>query len=195
MRTAAVGFHDLKESTSASAQGLDTASYDAGRLVARLTRVSAVEKRLTSSTDRRVTIAMNITNQTDQPIILAYRAKSQQLSDDRGHSYKNDDVGGAAYVIGIGLSTQGLIDPVFTLAPGESREASFQNLIYLPLDDRAGARYDYDLVLDECERTPSKQVRVVRTNSISFHDFRDTPRSRKQMLLDALKPTIKKSPL
>ena len=191
-RTDAVGFHDLRESPRSATKATDTTSYDAGRFVARIIEVSAADTLRPSRTERHVTLTVGIKNVTDQPMILAYRAQSQELSDDRAHSYASDRYGGATWVTGIGLNTRGSIDAAFTLAPGESREAAFTNLIFLPKDDRPGSVYDYDLVLDECERTPSRQLRVVRSYSVSFHDFQISPLGRKKALMDALKSVIKK---
>jgi uncharacterized RDD family membrane protein YckC len=192
-RTDAVAFHDLKESVRSNAGQPDTTSYDAGRFVAGIVHVSSGDTPYSGRVaDRLVTVTMSIKNVTDQPMILAYRSRSQQLSDDREHGFTYAERAGD--VTGIGLNTGNMIDAVFTLAPGESREASFKNVVRLFNDDVPGSRYDYDLVLDECERLPSKQLRVLHTYSVSFHDFQDTPRSKRQMILDALKPVIKRPP-
>ena len=147
----------------------DRTSYDAGRFIARIVHVTTADTRYGNANNHAVTVTMSMKNVTDQPMTLAYRALSQQLADDRGHTFVNElQVGDVA---GIGLNTGRAIDGQFTLAPGEVREASFKNLVRLVNGDQPGSRYDYDLVLDECERLPNQQVRVLRTYSVAFHDF------------------------
>ena len=193
-RTNAIAFHDLRESARSRAQGPDTTVYRGGRFEASVKNVSSVDVQLATRRERIVTITLRITNLTDQGIILAYRAVSGQLSDERGHSFRSDQHGGAAYISGIGLSTRDNIDATFTLAPGESRDASFKNYISVETADRLGSSFDYDLVLDECERLPSRQVRVVHSHSVSFHDFQNSLVSTKQRLIDLLKPVVTRRP-
>lgn len=144
-----------------------TRCYNAGVFVANITQVTVTG----GSNQPFVKLTMKITNVSNRPLTLAYRSRSGQLTDDAGNRYTN--IGGKdedAYISGIGLVTDNDADTGFVLAPGEARDASFDNWILSP--PSLGTVYNYDLTLEEIEILPSKQVRSARTHVVGFHDFK-----------------------
>jgi hypothetical protein len=115
-----------------------------------------------------VRITLNIRNVSAQPLILAYRLGTHVLIDDRGNRY-NYYNNRPQRVSGIGISQPGSADAQFRLAPGQSRNATFESVIqYSTRRTVLGNVYNFDLVLDQLEPLSPTQVRTVREYALNY---------------------------
>jgi hypothetical protein len=140
--------------------------YNAGPFIANITQVTVTG----GSVEPWVKVTMRIRNVSNRALILGYRAESGQLTDDAGNRYTNEGHNGTKHVSGIGFVSDREAETSFVLAPGEARDASFDNWILRPRT--LGTVFNYDLTLEELEVLPSKQVRSAHTYVVGFHDFR-----------------------
>jgi len=128
-------------------------------------------KRVTPSIAGRwhvATVAAQIRNTSDKPIILAYEGTSSFGVDDQGNRYGYGVAGTHdTSFSGIGLLTSNSADPQFTLAPGESRDVQFK-VMRARGREEAGKMLTYYVALAQLEVLPSKQIRTVRQYSLTF---------------------------
>lgn len=147
-----------------------TRCYNAGPFIAEVAQLSSTAM---GSGVRHHSIALNIRfrNVSDRPIILGYKSGSSAGIDNFGNTYYRGRAGthdtsvkGMGYVDGRSADTQ------FALAPGQSRNATF-NLIRYEAKPPIGNAWGYDVVVDELEILPGQQVRTVRENSLNFQNI------------------------
>jgi serine/threonine protein kinase len=195
VRAHAVSLHDLRDAVPAVVEraATDTMRYATAGFTVSLGEVTAKETPYTGTHDRLMTITLSIRNDRDKPLILGYHAGSERLTDEAGHHFDGDARHGERYVTGIGLVRENSADGRFVLNPGESKTATFLNQVNIRNGEPSRA-YSFDLVLDELERYPSGQVLPIHSYVVAFHDFSETPRSKKQILKDVFKSIIKPPP-
>lgn len=122
--------------------------------------------------DRVVRLGIAIRNTGQQPISLAYVAKSSVLTDNLGNRFFWGTAG--TYDMsasGIGKVESRSADPQLTLAPGESRMATFTLRRRTPKTDPDGASYTYSVSLAELQVINAQQVKTAREHSITIADF------------------------
>jgi len=137
--------------------------YAAGPFVAELTRVAESK----TTYDHLLTFTMRIRNLSNQPLVLAYSARTAVALDDRGNRYGPTS---ANHVRGMGVSQGTQADPSFTLRPGEAREATFQ-LTFRVGRNVLGTSYTFDLALEQLEMLPRNQMRTQREFAVGFRDL------------------------
>lgn len=118
--------------------------------------------------DHVLRINARFTNLTNQPLVLAYSARSSIAIDEYGNPYhwgRANTVDGS--VTGMGISSTSSADAQFQLRPGESRDATFQVRRY-GTTGAIGATFGWDVAVEQLEPLPGGQVRVVRQHSLSF---------------------------
>ncbi|HNR23714.1 MAG TPA: hypothetical protein PKL49_11915 [Steroidobacteraceae bacterium] len=147
-----------------------TRCYNAGPFIAEVVQLTSAAM---GSGVRHHSVALNIRfrNVSDRPIILGYHSGSSAGIDNFGNTYYRGRAGthdtsvkGIGYVDGRSADTQ------FALAPGQSRNATF-NLIRYEAKPPIGNAWGYDVVIDELEILPGQQVRTVRENSLNFQNL------------------------
>lgn len=103
-------------------------------------------------------------NVSDRPLILGYRDRSSAVSDNQGLAYR-----WSAKAYGIGVVARGSADPQFQLAPGESREASFDGVLQYSMRSQvAGNVFSHDITIVELGLVGAQQVRELRDHAIGF---------------------------
>lgn len=111
-------------------------------------------------------------NVSDKPVILAYRSGSSAAVDNFGNGFTWGRPGTHdTSVKGIGMVAGRSADTQFSLAPGQSRNATF-GIIRFNAKPPIGDAWNYDLVIEEIEILPGQVVRSARANSISFTNVR-----------------------
>lgn len=142
--------------------------YATGPFMAEVTQLTG------SRVSRHHVLRMNvrIRNLSAQPLILGYRGASGSAVDDLGNRYFYGRAGTHDQsASGIGVVTNQQADPQFVLAPGDSRDATFQLIRYDVGQKPIGTSFTYDLALEQLELLPSRQVRSVRQYAVGFHDL------------------------
>jgi hypothetical protein len=145
--------------------------YDAGNFVAEIRRATLTHEG--TYQDRVARLDIQIRNTSTQPLILAYVVKSSVLIDDRGSRFFWGTAGTYdTSATGIGKVEGNKADPQFTLAPGESRTATFTLRRRTPRTDPDGSGYTYDVSLAQLDVLYNgQQIRTNREHSLSFTDF------------------------
>lgn len=144
--------------------------YDAGTFTAEVVRVIAGGMPA-GVRDQRVSFNIRFRNVSAKPIILAYKPASGSSYDNFGNPFYWGRAGSPDLSAqGIGYVTYRSADTQFTLAPGQSRNATF-NLIRFGARPPIGSAWGFDVVIDELEILPGQQVRTVRENSLSFQNL------------------------
>lgn len=116
-----------------------------------------------------VKTTVRITNTGKAPLVLGYRDKSSVVTDNNGLRYA-----WSSKAYGIGLVGRDTADPQFELAPGESREASFEGVLQYSLRTAvAGSVFQHDVVLVALQPQQGR-VREARDYAVSFSDLRAT---------------------
>jgi hypothetical protein len=142
--------------------------YDAGPFTVRVVRFTG--SRLADNTgDHMIDVSLRVTNVSGAPIVLGYQAQSGSIIDDLGNRYywgRAGTVDNSA--TGIGTVTGRSADPQFSLAPGQSRDASFRLRRYRTGRNALGTAFAYSLALEQLEILPGNQVRAAREYSVSF---------------------------
>lgn len=161
--------------------------YDAGKFAASVSNILVSERAFNNGSmiDKTVQLNIKFRNVSSQPIILAYRNESGQLTDDAGNRYRSEE----ARVRGMGVIGRNSADPQFVLAPGESRDATFESKL-TKTDGKWGSVFSYDLTLEELEVLPSQQVRSKRAYAVGFTEIKPTTKDKAKGFLDALKPKV-----
>lgn len=141
--------------------------YNAGTFIAEVMNLSATAM---TPGARHHSVALNIRfrNVSDKPVILAYRSGSSAALDNFGNGFTWGRPGTHdTSVKGIGIVTGRSADTQFQLAPGQTRNATF-NVIRFNAKPPIGNAWSYDVVIDEVEILPGQVVRSARQNSLSF---------------------------
>jgi hypothetical protein len=140
--------------------------YSAGPFVSEVTGITSS---VAGSYDL-VQVKVRFRNLTNQPIILAYTARSAVMTDNNGGRYTIEtapNMGAGAR--GIGLVQGDQADSQFALAPGASGDATFTLAKYRPNSrDPVGSVFSLDLTIPQLEVLASRQVRTVREYSVGF---------------------------
>ncbi len=154
------------------------ACQDLGPFVASAVKINVTRKDGRSSY-QRVRTTVRFTNTSAQPLILAYRLRSQKVTDDNGHAYnKNAGYRDERMVSGIGVVGGGSADPQFVLQPGESRDAAFEGLLqYGGANLVPGTVFGHDLTIVQLQVLSAAQVRSVRDYAVSFSNLTDGKRA------------------
>jgi hypothetical protein len=145
--------------------GTDANCNDAGPFTA------TVQQVLTSTINpwHLVRFTLKLRNTSDAPLVLAYLASTGSMTDELGNRYVLDHrVPGR--VAGIGVTDRVQADPQFVLRPGEARTIGVE---YGRRVGRTqiGTSFSPDLVLQELEILPSRQIRPARDFSLSFREL------------------------
>lgn len=138
---------------------------NAGPFTATIQQVTAS----TVSTWHLVRFTLQLRNTAAEPLVLAYVESSGSMTDNLGNRYVLDSrVQGR--VMGIGLTNRLQADPQLVLRPGESRTISVE---YGRRVGRTqiGTSFSPDLVLQQLEILPSRQIRPARDFSLNFRDL------------------------
>lgn len=118
-------------------------------------------------------VILRVRNLSPEPIILGYKSGTSGATDEHGNRYAwgrpgTHDVSAK----GIGLVTGRAADPQFVLAPGQSRNATFELVRFNIGRTALGTVWTYDVALAQLEVLPGNQVRELREYSVSFQDLR-----------------------
>ncbi|HYI97120.1 MAG TPA: hypothetical protein VEX68_26495 [Bryobacteraceae bacterium] len=147
-----------------------TRCFDAGAFVTEIG--SGTLTREGTYQDRVARLNLLIRNMGDQPLPLAYVAKSSVLTDNLGRRFFWGTAGTYdTSATGIGKVEANRADPQFTLAPGESRTVTFTLRRRTPKTDPDGTSYTFNVALAQLEVINPQQVRTTREHSLAFTDF------------------------
>jgi hypothetical protein len=122
---------------------------------------------------RHHSVSLNIRfrNVSDKPMILAYQSGSSSARDNFGNAFTWGRPGTHdTSVKGIGMVAGRSADTQFSLAPGQSRSATF-GIIRFNAKPPIGNAWNYDVVIEEIEIQPGQVVRSVRQNSVTFSNL------------------------
>lgn len=146
------------------------ACYDGGSFVAEIQHSTLTREG--TYQDRVARINIQIRNTGRQPLSLAYVAKSSVLTDNLGNRFFWGTAGTYdTSATGIGKVESNKADPQFTLAPGESRMATFTLRRRPAKNDPDGSTYTYNVSLAQLDVINQQQVRTTREHSLIFPDF------------------------
>jgi WD40 repeat protein len=116
-------------------------------------------------------------NLTNQPLILAYVARSGVITDNNGKRYDEQRQGFTNAAKGIGTVDRDKADPQFVLSSGASSNASFV-LARLHGDnaprDAIGTAFNFDLSIAQLEVLPGQQIHTVREYAVTFSNLTAT---------------------
>ena len=145
--------------------------YNAGTFIAEVMQISA--SAMTAGVRHQgVSINIRFRNTSDKPVILAYQAGSSAALDNFGNGFTWGRPGTHdTSVKGIGMVAGHSVDTQFALAPGQSRNATF-NIVRFNAKPPIGDAWNYDVVIEEIEILPGQVVRSARQNSLSFSSLR-----------------------
>lgn len=149
-------------STGDACAGLTTCS-DAGPFVAHVMRVTPSK----AGGWALAKFDLRITNRTNRPLILAYKFGTSLSIDDNGNRW-NRAAGQVDKVKGIGIVTGSSADPQFVVAPGKSRDVSFETMLGIYANTNIGTVHSYDVTLVQLEILPSRQIREVREYALTY---------------------------
>lgn len=146
------------------------ACFDAGSFVAEIQHGTLTREG--TYLDRIARLNVQIRNISQQPLSLAYVAKSSVLTDNLGNRFFWGTAGTYDMsAAGIGKVEGNKADPQFTLAPGESRMATFTLRRRAAKTDPDGSAYTYNVTLAQLDVINPQQVRTTREHSLTFPDF------------------------
>ncbi len=144
--------------------------YDAGAFTAEVVHLSSTAM-TPRATQQVITLNVRFRNVSGQPIILAYKPGTSSAIDNFGNQFYWGRAGTHdSSVKGMGHVSARAADTQFALAPGQSRNATF-NLVRYGARPPIGTAWGYDVVIDELEILPGQQVRTVRENSVNFQNL------------------------
>ena len=145
--------------------------FNAGTFTAEVMQVSATAM-TPGARHHSVSFNIRFRNLTDKPMILAYRSGSSSALDNFGNGFTWGRPGTHdTSVKGIGMVAGRSVDTQFSLAPGQSRNATF-GLIRFNAKPPIGDAWNYDVVVEEIEILPGQVVRSTRQNSVNFTNLR-----------------------
>ena len=134
-----------------------------GALMASVVKVN-VARRDAVTAYQSVRLTVRFRNLGERPIAIAYRQGSGLVTDNNGLAYKR-----SMTAMGIGLVTRDAADPQFQLAPGETRDATFEGVLQYSMRRQvAGNVFGYDMTIVELAPLGGGQVRTVRDHALSF---------------------------
>lgn len=120
--------------------------------------------------DHVVRVNVRFRNVSNQPIILAYTARSSVLVDNLGNRYYWGTAGTYdTSASGIGIVQGNKADPQFVLNPGESRSAAFG--LFRRGATGIGTSFTYDVSIEQLEVLASQQIRTLRQHTLNFPDL------------------------
>lgn len=138
----------------------------AGPIVARVVHVD-VTRSGNVTAYQGVRTRIRFTNASDRPLVLAYRHGSAATSDETGQAYR-----WSFKATGIGVVDRGTADPQFRLAPGESREASFEAVLqYSVRRSQPGRVFTQNLTVALLDVVGPTQVRSAQELSLGFSNL------------------------
>jgi hypothetical protein len=140
--------------------------YDAGNFVAEVVQTTPSIVKATYPW-HVATMSVRFRNKTNQPLVLAYAARSGSLTDNFSNQYVP---GNPQDVQGMGVIGGGKADPQFVLRPGESRAATFvQSRQVREQNKPMGQEYTFVMTIAELEVLYNgQQIRTQRENSLTF---------------------------
>ena len=118
----------------------------------------------------QVLVTVRFQNLGNTPLILNYKQGTGKMPDNLGQSY--DVSSQAKDVQGMPVSTRDSASSQFTLAPGESRNASFRYRRFAGTAKQIGTSFSPSLAVEQYELLPSNQLRLAREYSLTFTDLR-----------------------
>jgi hypothetical protein len=117
-----------------------------------------------------VRVNIRFRNVSNQPVILAYTARSSVLVDNLGNRYYWGTAGTYdTSASGIGIVQGNKADPQFVLNPGESRNAAFG--LFRRGATGIGTSFTYDVSIEQLEVLASQQIRTLRQHTLNFPDL------------------------
>jgi hypothetical protein len=139
---------------------------DLGPFTATVVKVNVTRQdKVTAYQGVRTTV--RFTNVGDRPLILGYRDHSSSVTDDKGLAYR-----WSAKAYGIGIVGRDSADPQFQLAPGQSREASFDGVVQYSMRRQvAGSVFSHDITIVQLGIVDGQRVREARDHVLSFTDL------------------------
>jgi hypothetical protein len=144
--------------------------YNAGAFTAEVMQVSPTAM-TGGARHHMVSINIRFRNVSDKPVILAYQSGSSSARDNFGNAFTWGRPGTHdTSVKGIGMVAGRSADTQFSLAPGQSRSATF-GIIRFNAKPPIGNAWNYDVVIEEIEIQPGQVVRSVRQNSVTFSNL------------------------
>jgi hypothetical protein len=143
--------------------------YDAGPFTVTLNDLVGT---IVGNRHHNLRLTLAITNNSDQPLILAYKASTSGAVDNAGNAYgwgRPGTVDGSTQ--GIGKVDSRSADTQFRLAPGASRNALF-NVVRYNAPKPQGTSFTFDTVLVELRVLPNgTQTESVREYTIHLPDL------------------------
>ncbi len=117
-----------------------------------------------------VRLTLRLSNVGAQPLVLAYKDHSAQLTDEKGLVYK-----WSVKAAGIGVIGRDNADPQFQLAPGETREAQWESVLqYSTRNTVVGSVFDQSLTLAGLSVLNDQHIRTQREYLLDFPGLRAT---------------------
>lgn len=118
----------------------------------------------------QVLVTVRFRNLGNTPLILNYKQGTGNMPDNLGQSYAVSSQ--AKDVQGIPVSTRGSASSQFTLAPGESRNASLRYQRFAGTAKQIGTSFSPSLVVEQYELLPSSQLKLQREYSLTYTNLR-----------------------
>ena len=118
----------------------------------------------------QVLVTVRFRNLGNTPLILNYKQGTGNMPDNLGQSY--DVSSQAKDVQGMPVSTRDSASSQFTLAPGESRNASFRYRRFAGTAKQIGTSFSPSLVVEQYELLPSNQLKLLREYSLNYTNLR-----------------------
>ncbi len=141
-----------------------------GPLLATVTGVTVTDSGRVTAV-HGVKVQLRVQNLSTMPLVLGYRVGTASLTDDQGHGYGryHSRISEARYVHGIGQVSGGAADAQLQLAPGESRNISFDNgMQYNRRYTTPGTKFNFDVTLVQLALVGNNQVRSKSDYVLSF---------------------------
>ena len=111
-----------------------------------------------------VRLTLRLSNVGAQPLVLAYKDHSAQLTDEKGLVYR-----WSVKAAGIGVIGRDNADPQFQLAPGETREAQWESVLqYSTRNTVVGTTFDQSLTLAGLSVLGDQHIRTQREYLLDF---------------------------
>jgi hypothetical protein len=133
---------------------------------------AAVTQMTTSQQGSWHVVRMNVQfqNNTDQPLIIAYREGSMVMVDNLGNTYQ--PAGGyGGPVQGIGIDRGNQTDSQFSLAPGQVGNAMFAVARMRGNQSAIGTNYAYNFTIDELQPQNGAEAVALRQYNLNFPDL------------------------
>lgn len=134
-----------------------------GPLMARVERVQA---EAVQGNNQGIVVRIAFRNLSDAPMILNYKQKTGAMLDEYGQRY-TVDWRRTTDVQGMPVSTRDRASSQFTLAPGQSRSASFRYTRFVGRT-ALGTSFAPELAVEHYELLPSNQLRLLREYVLAF---------------------------